>query len=171
MKIISKHKDYYDYLVATFGFDDSRVYDRRNKELKPTLTYSCCDGRHLIAIAGVKHPVVIKKGKCYHKESKELDMYDNEFLKERGHATNLNEKYRTPVVIQAVGWRANYPHIPVLADYGFASIIPPEKMYMTIYNYLGWLKDNPEPPNNQTDKQKVVAHGFDLKKSFRPKIK
>jgi len=44
-------------------------------------------------------------------------------------------------------------------------------MYCIIYAFLGWLKDNPAPANNQTDKDKIVAHGFDLKSSFRPNLK
>jgi hypothetical protein len=58
-----------------------------------------------------------------------------------------------------------------LANFKFASIIEPDEMYQNIYNFLGWLKDNPEPPNTQTNKDKIVAHGFDTKRSFRPQIK
>jgi len=32
MKIISKHKDYYDYCVGKFGRDPLMVYDRRIKD-------------------------------------------------------------------------------------------------------------------------------------------
>jgi len=44
-------------------------------------------------------------------------------------------------------------------------------MYQKVYAFLSWLKDNPELPNNQNDKEKIVSHGMDAKRSFRPFIK
>ena len=110
MRIISKWTDYYDHEVAHFGYDETRVYDRRNLA-KP-------------------YP------------------FNNQFL------FHICGKI-----------------YPAVAKYGFPSILDSRTMYGMIYDYLGWLKDNPPPPDNQTDKQKVVSHGFDPKRSFRPKMK
>lgn len=44
-------------------------------------------------------------------------------------------------------------------------------MYQKVYAFLSWLKDNPVPPNNQSDKDKIASHGMDVKRSFRPLIK
>lgn len=179
MKLITKFSDYYDHLIGKFGYDDSRVYDRRNENPKPYLD-TCLS----IAIAGKIYPVVAKwkNGKVighFHEKSPQLDRYENLFLEDnRNKKTNLNEKYRQPVVIEITNF-GPYPKfeakktyfVPILAEFGFASIVPAEEMYELVYNYLGWLKDNPVPPNKQTDKDKVAAHGFDVKKSFRPKMK
>jgi len=37
MKIISKHKDYYDYLVGIYGIDEKMVYNRRTNALEKPL--------------------------------------------------------------------------------------------------------------------------------------
>ena len=34
MKIISKHKDYYDWAVSIYGLDEIMVYDRRTDHLE-----------------------------------------------------------------------------------------------------------------------------------------
>jgi hypothetical protein len=176
MKTLTKHKDYYDHCVAQFGYDDSRVYDRRNKVGERIADW---ETQFLIAIAGKLYPVVKKKGMFFHECSEQLDWRDNEFISSNaGKSTNLNEKYRQPVLIERYVWNPKTwksegykAFIPILSEFGFAARIPAEEMYMTIYNYLGWLKDNPAPPDNQTDKEKTVSHGFDVKRSFRPKMK
>ena len=58
MKIISKHKDYYDWVVSIYGLDEIMIYNRRTDKLqrpgidivndwtKPTLTshtFSICN--------------------------------------------------------------------------------------------------------------------------------
>jgi len=37
-----------------------------------------------------------------------------------------------------------------------------------IYN---WLSRNKDIPNKQTNEEKIESHGFDVKRSFRPKMK
>lgn len=64
------------------------------------------------------------------------------------------------------------PHYPVTADMGLGQMITPDKLYQEV-GY--WLTNiiNPSPdvmPDGkppQTDVEKVVAHGFDKKVSFR----
>lgn len=65
MKIISKEKDYYDYLVSHFGYDEPRVLDRRNKkQTRYSRHYAAIDVHfELFSIAGMYYPVVYFKGK------------------------------------------------------------------------------------------------------------
>ena len=58
-------------------------------------------------------------------------------------------------------------NIPILSEYGMAAFYPAEEIYQDISQFLGWLVNNPEIPNKQTDTEKIVTHGFDLKESFR----
>jgi hypothetical protein len=171
MKIISKHKDYYDHLVSHYGYDDHIVYDRRND--KP-LDYKWID-RFYFYICGVLHPVLrIKEDFVFSADDPRISKggsgsWDRLWLsKNRDKPSKLNAQMRQPVLCEI---DTNRIFIPRLQDFGFASYIPPHEMYEKIYAFLGWLKDNPAPPDNQTDKQKVVSHGFDVKKSFRPQIK
>lgn len=169
MKIISKFRDYYDHEVGNFGFDDSRVYDRRAFPV-----YSNPFQHHIFAICGVVVPVLFKNGKFYFDKSPELDYWDRNFFSCKGELTNINQIYKQPVLSLKEAFHKKIklpPEIPILANFGFPGVMSSREMYSQIYDFLGWLKDNPPPPDNQNDKQKIVSHGFDLSKSFRPKIK
>lgn len=64
-------------------------------------------------------------------------------------------------------------NIPVLKDYGIPSIIPAEQMYQDISYFIGnVMHESPDtaPPVTISDKDRIVQHGFDLKKSFRHRV-
>ena len=59
-------------------------------------------------------------------------------------------------------------YVPVLADYGLASILDPYQTYQEIAMHLTTLLgEDREKADTQTDIQKVESHGFDKKRSFR----
>ena len=99
--------------------------------------------------------------------------HDQNFLHDwTGKKSLENVNHRKPVLIcDTYNGKAIENAIPILSGFGIPSILDAHKIFQDIYAFLGWLKDNPEIPNNQTDKEKVVAHGFDVKRSFRPTIK
>jgi len=179
MKLISKHRDYYDHLISHYGYDETIVYDRRGDILADPHK----NHHHLISICGAYYPVVAKNNKIYFNTSKELDYWDNDFFEKNiGKRSFENVQFRQPILIACGKYipnkniykRGQYVEsyvIPILSNFKIPSIIDAHEMYQMIYNFLGWLKDNPEPPNTQTDKDKIIAHGFDTKTSFRPKIK
>lgn len=170
MKIISKHKDYYDHLVALYGYDDSRVYDRRNTVLPPT-DFSCPDNIFVLSICGEYIPVLKRDGKFIFKRPKLLNWCDGGIFDLKDIKSKENVKFRQPILLCDRAGRAYENFVPSLMLFGIPSIIDAHIMYQKIYDFLGWLKDNPVPPNNQTSKEKVIAHGFDVKTSFRPKMK
>ena len=109
-------------------------------------------------------------------KSKELDYYLG------GSSTVLIElsKYlQQPVFfIDHVGLFNNEIHvnraIPHLKDLHFGSIMQPEQLYQELEYFIGnTLRDNPDtqPPVNVSDKDLIVAKGFDIKKSFRKRKK
>lgn len=180
MRIIGGKRDYYDHLVSYYGFDDHITYDRRPfKEV----SFKGRD-RFLFYICGKIVPLIKKdnqfifnpkdsrlsngwhKGSGWHFERDWMEKwYDRQ--------TKVNVEMRQPVLCSGddFGMGETKYFIPCLADFGFAAKIEAHKMYERIYAFLGWLKDNPEPPNTQTDKDKIISHGFDLRSSFRPNIK
>lgn len=181
MRILGGKKDYYDYLVSYYGFDSHITYDRR--PLKD-VSFKFAD-RFLFHICGKVLPA-IKKENNFIFDPKDPRLTNTwkrgvsggsseQYWMERWykHPTKVNAEMRQPVLASIDYFAFENPKyfIPCLADFGFASLIPANEMYEKIYAFLGWLKDNPEPPNNQTDKDKIVAHGYDLKTSFRPNIK
>ena len=180
MRIIGGKKDYYDYLVSYYGFDPHITYDRRPFD---NVSFKFAD-RFLFYICGEIMPA-IKKGNSFIFNPKDPRLtnswngirggnFEKDWMdKWHKRPTKANAEMRHPVLASMDYWQFEKPKyfIPCLADFGFASLIPANEMYEKIYAFLGWLKDNPEPPNNQTDKDKILAHGFDLKNSFRPNIK
>jgi hypothetical protein len=61
--------------------------------------------------------------------------------------------------------------VPILKEFPLPKYLGPGEIYSAISLFLGWLNDNPEIPNTQDDKEKILSHGFDLKNSFRPNKK
>lgn len=60
--------------------------------------------------------------------------------------------------------------VPVLGDLGLPAFVPAEQLYQELSMFMSKLySDNPDmmPKSPQTDVQKIEAHGFDKKKSFR----
>ena len=186
MKIISRHKDYYDKCIGYFGRDETRVYDRRiSTSLIPEKErmigkYPLCNSREYFDvihfhICGKIRIVLYTNNKFYfnNDEIKEVrvkySIYNYADFSRNGSGTDLNYKYQQPVLIR--DYMGGKVGIPILSEFGFPSHIPAEEMYMDIYNYLGYLKDNPPIQNNQSNIEKVLSHGFDKKRSFRPKIK
>lgn len=83
MKIISKFTDYYDYLVSYYGFDETRVYDRRNQPKTVLVELpNKSNGRFLLSICDTYLPIIKKDGVFiydYRKLSKS-SYYDSNFL-------------------------------------------------------------------------------------------
>lgn len=199
MKIISKYKDYYDYMIAKYGYDNLIVYDRRGIILSDDdvtlMNPNECEYR-MFLICGNTFTIFYYKRKIYHtpeeivqlhnllkKYSKQspLDdkfIYDNNFrklsVKARAQAvfndfnkpTKINKKMKAPVLMLKGD---EYVIVP-LKRYGVPKYISPDDMFSEIYSFLSKLKDVCIP-NNQTDGEKILSHGFDEKISFRHRTK
>lgn len=60
--------------------------------------------------------------------------------------------------------------VPILREYGFASIVDPGIIWQTIAYFVGnVMHENPDmmPRTEMTDKEKLLAAGFDARQSFR----
>lgn len=187
MKIISPVKDYYDHEVARFGFDPTRVYDRRNTPeqnillgkpwiLGDVIYFAICGKWHVVTKIQVNGRDYFIHGndvpKEYKEQVKHVQRYERH-INYHGLTTDLNFKNRQPVLVAMsyIGADGINVAIPLLKNFGFASVIPSAKMYSDIYDYLGYLVDNPPIPDKQTNKEKILSHGFDARRSFRPKMK
>ena len=52
---------------------------------------------------------------------------------------------------------------PIFKEYEFHKVFSAEKIWLLLSEWLGKEKE----VNNFPDKEKILAHGFDLKSSFR----
>ena len=76
MKIISKYKDYYDYLVGTYGIDPVMVYDRRFDYCERYFEFPSDALKEMkVYIAGKIYVIQIYKGEFYHTPQELMDLH------------------------------------------------------------------------------------------------
>ncbi|MFW6243154.1 MAG: hypothetical protein ACOC2W_03250 [bacterium] len=189
MKIISKYKDYYDYLSGIYGEDPKIVLDRRN-HYNP-IFYDHMTTILKLYICGWIIEGLFEKGKFYYGESlkekgvKEKYRY---FFNEGKRVSikidtsiisvqyepyldkeKLNIKENCPILIKEYGGLKKFPK---LSELDIQQLYSPEEMYKMISNWLSdRITEKELTSDDVPDKQKIVNKGFDIKKSFRPKMK
>ena len=187
MKIISKFKDYYDYLQGIYGIDELLVLDRRRKDedlFKPDLSNNNYYIRYRFAICGNVYDIYAFEGKLYHDEEGRIEL--NKILDSKGISgmwpyswgvkqqeeltTDVNNRLRQPILVTTElhrivdsDWSSNI----ILSDFKLIKSISAHDIFINLSSFLAWLKDNPEIPNKQSNEEKLLSHGFDKKKSFR----
>lgn len=212
MRIISKHKDYYDYYQGIFGMDNSKVYNRKevyrlDEYVPDPINTNTDETVYEFYICGKQYTILEFRGKLYHtaKEleildklllkverirhgrtyhhsgiqfkdwmnSQRVDKYEHQYKLTNGIDVDDNMKQREPVLINQKKPYSNSKNymIPLLSDFNFHKVMDAKTLYIEIETFLGWLVDNPPLPDKQTNIGKITGHGFDTKRSFRPKMK
>ena len=89
----------------------------------------------------------------------------------------LSRKLNAPVFSFSNEWSSDNiivdTSIPVLGNIGFPNIISAQQLYQEISYFMGnVIKTSPDlaPPTTMSDKEKIVQHGFDVRKSFRHRV-
>jgi hypothetical protein len=203
MKIISKYKDYYDYLVGVYGEDPLAIFDRRIDPIKKPSIFEDQYKIYSIAIVGRIFKIYQYKDKFYYtpkellelntlllaenktpllyqrKYSKPLSLENFERLVSMNDKlfTDVNHKLRKPILLSDNVFGSLVENensikpsrwsVIRLEDFHINKYIPAESIFKEISAFMLWLNDNPEIPNNQTNEEKILTHGFDLKHSFR----
>lgn len=214
MKILSKEKDYYDYLQGIYGVDEKFILKRDNTYRK---RISFNEGaKATFYIGDIILESIYIDGKLLFTEEEVLNYYvpckvpsckeeiqntgkHTFFLKDEysyrnskvfrksqitikfGPYKNTNKKDFTIIedcpllLVVDRDYYNQEPDVykyPILNDYGIVKHIPPEEVWHSLYNWLSLRITRNEPivPVGD-DKVRIKAAGFDLKTSFRPKIK
>lgn len=184
MKIISKHKDYYDYLQGIYGVDNYKIYNRNKIVLEKEFELIFEDkkkkpNQHFIYAFAINGKVykMVKTRTGIFPMTKELlkslgyDKWSIDRSLDFDETTDLNKLLRKPVLVSEGGYlykdSKKIECDPILKTFGFHKVLTAHEVYVEVETFLGWMKDNPEPPNNQTNANKIVTNGFDLKTSFR----
>lgn len=188
MKIISKYKDYYDYLAGVYGVDDLLILDRRsgtgytvtgirNIELvvcgvyiriitDGSVNYESAEAAYAARVNGAiyrynyfRDPIVIDLTTEYERAKIELGYNrPNEIIA-------LSKKY--PIFIYE--YSESIP-FPMLKPLGIAKIIPAEKIWLMLSQWLSdRITEGEKPVPIGSDKTRILSAGFDLKTSFRGK--
>lgn len=190
MKIISKFKDYYDYLKGIYGEDPKLVLDRTefNKLQYPG------NGIDTFYIGDYKIQGYWKDGNIYF--GKDVEKFH---IEDRGYwwmsDYNKNESYvvedsyhntfsclKYPKKINnSPTYKENCPILkeyrkdeyiknPILKEYGFQKVFKAEEIWIILSEWLGRvITMNEKPVPIGDDKTRILSHGFDLKTSFRGK--
>lgn len=188
MKIITKYRDYYDYLVGIYGIDELLVYDRRSaKSLTEAgtanLTVAVCGRKYKFFKSSpdgewLHTPEEILEYATTHRGRSPFDRFGSitniqqakrEYGYANGEYTDANKKHRNPVLMY--DYDKTWTPVTNLQHIGFHRVMDAHTIYNEISLFLGWMKDNPPIPDNQTSIEKVVSHGFDKRFSFRHRIK
>lgn len=199
MRIISPFKDYYDYCSKLYGEDNAVTYNRQpfthkqseqfNKLLRPVHKDVLVTRYSYILNSSFSYLVVCNRVySCVGGKIISADEYKRLFLDYYRHVgmksnyrggeeypqmTELSRFLNAPVYEVRSEGRKLYLNVPVLANTGIISMIPPTKMYTDIYYFIAnVLRNSPDssPPVEIGNKDRIVAHGFDLVSSFRGKL-
>jgi len=199
MKIISKYKDGYDYLMGIYGIDPLIVLDRTTgsvSDLSSSTRHFC------LIIGGFKIDGMCINGNFYYGDDLALigeiptkrplpfshadirsDLYynvrvDNDCYRVSGliveDKSNINKIEGAPILVGFYRWNgqiSDYTKYPRLTDFNLFSYLDAEKVYHMISNYISSMID--EKQSNIapiTNSNKIINKGFDLKTSFRPKM-
>jgi len=201
MKILSKYKDYYDYLSDIYGVDPLLVLDRREFDVIPS-----CDNEFIkLYICGYIIELYCKDGKFYcgdklwqfdspnkpihsykysKSELKKLVYIEDE--KYGSYSRRFEGTYIDPRIridheefnnkydcpILLQGPYKDFHKYPILSELDIASFIPPEDMFKTISNWLSnKITIKENHIDNRSNNEKILSNGFDIKTSFRSNIK
>ena len=196
MKIISKYKDYYDYLVGVYGEDPKLVLDRRNGDPTP---YMSERSKFSLYIGGFRVDGILVDKEFYYGEDlkkfphRELKSYThlNEKDYEIGNAIylqdglsrfsssfstvlikdqgNINILMNCPIVLEQFSKKSKFPILSLL---NLQKFLPPEKIFLILSDWLSsQITESEKLIDKRNDTLKLESKGFDKKTSFRPNIK
>jgi len=181
MIIISKFKDYYDWVVSKYGRDPLIILDRRKNFTKLREYEDKTQiNHHLIFIGEEQFHLYFYKGKLYYTEQELIKLHDLKVHSywDLDYYVSMHGKKRTvyryrhlnklppkdaPIICT---FNNGIWHSFKLSEVDFQKVIPAEKMYLKIYDILSKQKEE-KKSKPMTDKEKIISHGMDLKKSFR----
>lgn len=200
MKIISKYKDYYDYLSGVWGEDPKLILERTKEFIWDSPSTK---SKHVLTfVIGGNMIQLYYSGENYY-FGKDLKQFDtsNKWNNKEGHyrinigyederqnymyAANgvksgyefLNDKYNCPVLYTYTIWhcsditKEDFSTYPLLSSTPVTKFVDATDVYRWIQEYLARKVDQSQArQDNLSDVQRLVNKGFDKVTSFRPKI-
>lgn len=190
MKIISKFKDYYDYLQGIYGVDEKLVLDRT--DFAPFSYNPSSNGGQSIYIGEYHIQAYWRESVIYWGEEIEQFSYKPRWYETKDIDKNLfyfvNDKWGNRIRIlrnrlymgdECPTWKENCPILihtiqgsydknPILKQYSVNNFISAHDVWIMISDWLSKrITKNEKPVPIGDDKLRVQSHGFDLKTSFR----
>lgn len=184
MKIVSKVKDYYDYLVGIRGLDEDIVYDRRNcfvfNEFHHSefirggkFRYSFLPIYYYVLEVGYTHYLFSLVPTGGSVDVKLIKRFKVEKKKSNSPMSFISVRYNVYRKSSEIEYTKRLDLIwenPILKNTWVPTFIPAEDIFDDLYDYLISIRE-PQMTDNRTDVEKLEAKGFDRKTSFRHPIK
>lgn len=194
MKIISKYKDYYDYLQGIYGVDEKLVLDRRESDHPMYLSNGIVRfmiGNCLVDVlnidgvfyAGDKDMIKLGGRPNVDAETKEITSYTVEYKNGYGNIQRSvmtvrpygGKTQRTDHLeygIYMVNQKSKYDDkvcpYPRLDQYNVQKVMSPEALWLEMSNWFSQeitRKEATVPVGD--DNVRILSAGFDLRTSFR----
>jgi len=176
MKIISKYKDYYDYLTHIYGVDEKIIFNRECSLSNPILHVSESTredyyrwGPHIISFCGKDYPFVLIGGEFVYdlkviEKYLELEKYRWRTFDSFLNHKNKNTKEQPVIFYERAGMKKGIIN-PQLKNLQFHKIKTDMDAYLDLTNYLAYVE--PEIKRAPEDMLRFEAKGFSKKTSFR----
>ena len=90
------------------------------------------------------------------------------------HIVEISRKISHPVYMWNYAINAVEGKVPILANIGLPKLYPAEQLYQDLSYFLAnVIHESPDlmPEIKRTDSERIQSHGFDVMRSFRPKMK
>lgn len=165
MKIISKYKDYYDYLSGVWGEDPKLILERKGEFVVGTSDHSGCDMFVLTFIIGGMMVQIYNNGEDYF-FGKDLKQFDssNSWWKKEGHYrveigysngrsnsmpildgvkegfSYLNDKYNSPILYSKQSWHCSDITKEDFSTYPLLSSTPVTK-FVDATDVYRWIQE------------------------------
>ena len=184
MLIISKFKDYYDYLQGIYGIDKKRVLDRTSITNSYVQEYISVENKESL----FHHPeeILYFCGDVYKLYCKADYEYlwgrDKDLKYDRQYGWISRDSFKIVYENDTIVWiknnepskeisKVNFPYfvkdgtIPVLKHIYFDKVLPSDECYRQIEQFISYKE--PEPDSDPTNMNRYESKGFDKKTSFR----
>ena len=187
--IISKRKDYYDYLTGIYGRDEKKVFNRRDDIIASEIyfedvirwrNYNIYD----ILICNRRYRVEqVSKGVWelhkFHKDHTDMRGNNKHFRESQvaglpDYVYYIDSSYNSLKEGQPIRMFGTYHKnrscvdaTPILSTFGIPAVYEAVELYANIDMCLGHFLSLKETRSVQNDEEKLLAKGFDNKISFR----
>ena len=192
MNILSKYKDYYDYLVGIYGRDEKLVLDRRKFTSHEYYSHQELS----VYVCGMVYDAYYDGEKFYYGEQlyqvgKETELYNdgNRYvtivraeddiyhnvndrpivIRVDPYEDSLNYDEKCPIIVRVSGSKWKFHPLNKIS---FGSAMPPDEIFMKLTNWLSdEITEKEKIIDTRSENQRIESRGFDAKRSFRPKMK
>jgi hypothetical protein len=165
MKILSKYKDYYDYLSGVWGEDPKLILERKGEFVVENSNHIGCDMYVLTFIIGGNMVQIYNNGEDFY-FSKDIKQFDtsNKWYKKEGHYRvnigyingrrnnmfiadsiksgyeYLNDKYNCPIIYNCKSWYCSDVTKEDFSKYPLLSSTPITK-FVTSQDVYRWIQE------------------------------